>query len=481
VAWVAERKNVLSTCFWLLTTFVYALYAERPGLPRYAVLISVFTLGLMAKPMLVTLPFTLLLLDFWPLRRMPFAWGEGNTPRIPLATAKAPRLRELIMEKIPLLFLSLLAAYLAKSSLRFSDTEVPFEAISLSLRLQNAIVSYVTYLAKVIWPSHLAMFYPFPPSIPWETTLLSVLVLCGITICAVIAVRGRPYLLVCWLWFLGTVVPVSGIIQAGLWPALADRWAYIPSIGLFVAIIWSVSDLIERRLPNRAGYAAVMAGLVIAGLTYAGHRQAAVWENDIILYQNAVEKVERNYLAHNNLGAALYAAGREEEALSHLHESKRINPWYSFPYYNIGLFAFNQKQYDEAETLFAKAVDLNPQFGVAHMYLADTMMNTENLAKAFHHYQIALKSGVNDKKIHNQLGIILLKIGKIEGAIRSFHEALQLDPEFPEACNNLGFTYLKIGKIGNSIRYIEKSLAINPDNPMTLENLQDAIISLDFG
>jgi Tfp pilus assembly protein PilF len=325
------------------------------------------------------------------------------------------------------------------------------------------------------------VFYPFPHSIPWDKTLLAVLVVLGFTITALIFIKERPYLLVCWLWFLGTVVPVSGIIQAGLWPALADRWAYIPSIGIFVAIIWGGHDLIESRWPNRTNHGAVAAGLVIAVLTYTGHRQAAVWENDFRLYQNAIEKVEQNFLAHNNLGAAFFAAGREEEGINHFHESKRINPWYYFPYYNLGIYAFNQKQYGEAEAYFAKAVDLSPQFGMAHMFLGDTLMITEKLEKAIYQYQLALKSGLKDKKIHNNVGIILLKMGKIEGAIRSFKEALRLDPEFSEACNNLGFSYLKVGKIGNSIRYIEKSLTISPNNPMALENLKDVLTSLDFG
>jgi tetratricopeptide (TPR) repeat protein len=309
VAWVAERKDVLSGFFFAATLFAYAGFVRRPTARRYCLVVAVYLLGLMAKPMLVTMPFLLLLLDYWPLRR----------PR----TADAPSLGRLLAEKSPLLAMAAAAAALtvfAQDAAMQSTDQFP-----LAARLGNAAISYLAYIRQLFWPSGLALLYKLPAAgLPWWQALVAGAALAGITVAA-IAVRGRrPYLLVGWLWYLGMLVPVIGLLQVGL-QARADRYTYLPQIGLVLALVWWVADLTAQWKHQRPILAAAAISLIVV-LSWCAREQASYWRDGVTLYTRALNCTEDNQTAHCNLGNCLRRMGRNEEAAEHYREVLKLNP-----------------------------------------------------------------------------------------------------------------------------------------------------------
>jgi Tfp pilus assembly protein PilF len=481
VAWVAARKNLLSTTLWMLTTWVYICYAKKPGMTRYLILTLVFLLGLIAKPMLVTLPCTLLLLDFWPLRRLRFAVQEFNLDglqAIGFSFSAARRPWGLVVEKFPLLLLSLLVSWLASDSMKYTGSVIPFEAVPLTLRIQNALVAYVTYIAKIIWPAHLAVFYPYPEAVSSLQTGLAVLLLIGVTAYAFLCRPKRPFFIVGWLWFLGTLVPVSGIIQVGLWPALADRWAYIPSIGLFIIIVWGGHEYLRRwrAQPARGGVASV-AMVIIILLGMVSHRQVAVWESGISLFEHALDHTEGNFVAHNNLGAELYRQERLEKALFHFHEAVRINPNYFFAYNNIGIDSLKLERFEEAEKWFAKALAVNPRFADGQKQMAATKFKLRKVKEALDHYSIAVEIDPQDKTVHNDFGCVLMAIGQTDRAAHFFRNALRLDPDYADANHNIGVAYFYMGQGQNATHHFKKALALKPEYARKQQILKDVPVS----
>jgi Tfp pilus assembly protein PilF len=481
VAWVAARKNLLSTTLWMLTTWVYIYYTKNPGMARYLTLTLVFLLGLLAKPMLVTLPCTLLLLDFWPLRRLRFAVQEPSPGGLQAcgSSCSAPRRQwGLVMEKLPLLFLSLLVSYLATDSMKHTGVVIPFEAVPLALRVQNALVSYVTYIAKISWPARLAVFYPYPEVLSSWQTGLAVLLLIGVTAYACLGIRKRPFFIVGWLWFLGTLVPVSGIIQVGLWPALADRWAYIPSIGLFIVIVWGSHEYLRLWSVQAArGGVATVALVIIISLAMVSHRQVVIWGNGISLFDHALEHTEGNFVAHNNLGAELYRQERSANALFHFHEAVRINPNYFLAYNNIGIDFLSHEKLEDAETWFAKALAINPIFADGHKKMAATKFKLKKVKEALDHYSIAVEIDPQDKTVHNDFGCVLMAIGQPGNAVHFFRNALRLDPDYADANHNIGVAYFYLGQGENATQHFEKALAIRPEYAQKQQNLKDGLVS----
>ncbi|MBW2440644.1 MAG: hypothetical protein JRH12_09235, partial [Deltaproteobacteria bacterium] len=266
VAWVAERKNVLSTFFMMLTLLAYGFYAAKPGLVRYLMLVALFVLGLLAKPMLVTLPFVLLLLDYWPLGR--FSVRDATVKR-------SDRVLSLILEKVPLFLLSGLSVIASSVSVQAIKS---LEAVPMTMRLGNALVSYMKYMGKMFWPFNLAVFYPYPQSISAGQLLGSIIILVMVSGFAIFLLKQHAYFAVGWFWYLGTLVPVCGLVQAGLWPAMADRWAYVPLIGLYIAIVWGIAELVEKH-PSCRKPISVTAILVIGILCATTWLQLGYWKN----------------------------------------------------------------------------------------------------------------------------------------------------------------------------------------------------------
>jgi hypothetical protein len=328
VAWVAERKDVLSTLFMLLTLMAYTAFVRRGGVGRYAAALVLFALGLMSKSMLVTLPFVLLLLDFWQLGRLRRGSTSGKIP-----------VGKLVLEKIPFLLLSMLASaatFLAQSR---SGATAAVESFPLDQRIANAFVACVFYLRKTLWPAGLAVFYPHPSTlgehIPAVSWIPAATVLVLISAFVVRERRRRPYLLFGWLWFLGTLFPVIGIIQVGS-QAMADRYTYVPLVGIFVAIAWGAAELLERLRVPRAARVALCAGCLVP-LSAAAHSQSDYWVDGIHLYRHAIAVTERNWLAWNNLGMQFLSASDDSRAAAAFHEAVTIKPDCAIGWYNLGV------------------------------------------------------------------------------------------------------------------------------------------------
>jgi len=363
VAWVAERKDVLSTFFWLLTMWVYAHYAERPTFDRYLLVLLSFALGLMAKPMLVTLPFVLLLVDYWPLGRLQLgqSCNDGN-----LRIKKSSAFR-VVWEKIPFFVLAAMSGVLTLLAQQKAGALRTLDIIPLKIRTANALVSYISYIGKMIWPHNLAVFYPHPGIVPmWQAVGagLSLICLCVLSVMFVRAGRRFPHLAVGWLWYLGTLVPVIGLVQVGS-QAMADRYTYVPLIGLFIMISWGFYDLV-RGWKNRRMVLAISTGVVLLALMACTWSQVRLWKNSTLLFKHALNVTDNNYKARNLLGIASERQGRLKEALRHYSEALRIKPEYADAHNNQGVALARQGRLKEAISHFSEALRIKPDYVDAH-------------------------------------------------------------------------------------------------------------------
>jgi hypothetical protein len=355
VAWVANRKNILSAFFWILAMWSYAQYARRPNVTRYFTVFFGMLLGLLAKPTVVTLPFVLLLLDYWPLGRYSPA-GSGQAEGRCFQGHPPGRL---ILEKVPLIALSAASFTVSYMSSRHMGILIPAEVLPLGLRIQNALASYLVYVEKLFLPLDLAVFYPFTKTLDvWKIVATSILLL-AITALAVHFARRRPYFAVGWFWYLGTLIPVIGIVQQGLWPAFADRFAYIPLIGLFIAAVWGFSDLVERMQVSRTLCLAT-AFLAVLGIGAGAWVQTGYWKNSVTLFKRAVDVTKNNPLAHYNLGVALWNSGRFNEGLYHCKEALRLNPDDESAHLEVGSALIHLGRWEDALPHFREALRINP-------------------------------------------------------------------------------------------------------------------------
>ncbi len=429
VAWVAARKNVLSTFFWMLTILLYIRNSERPATVRYLLVLGSFALGLMAKPMLVTLPFVLLLLDFWPLNRFQLS-NSGE---------KDASILRLLLEKSPLFLLSAVSIWLSSFSLhRFGDL-VPAEAVPLSLRISNALVSYVVYIAKMMLPLNLTCYYPFPEQIPLWHVVGSACLLVAVSFACLKTFRHKPYLLIGWLWYLGTLVPVIGLVQAGLWPAIADRFVYVPYIGLYIIMAWGGADLVRKMLLNKTLIATAVGGILLIFIILSWS-QTRYWKNSIVLFKHAVAVTTDNFLSHYALGFAYDQRGMPDKSIEHYSESLRING-------------------DQVDVHFNLAIMLN---------------RAGNSAGAIDHYREVLRLEPDDVQALNNLGNIFFRQGKLDEAIAQYRTILQYKPGYVKAYNNLGAAEVRKGNYRKAVVHFQKALTLNPDDPQTKKNLEKA-------
>jgi tetratricopeptide (TPR) repeat protein len=478
VAWVTERKNVLSTLFWMLTMWTFVHYVERPKLNKYLLVLLFFALGLMAKPMVATLPFVLLLLDYWPLRRFQFGKSDDKRPQINKSTifsfSKSPSFL-LIMEKVPLIAISALCIYLSSLSARHFGIVISTDLVPMKLRIANALVSYVSYIGKMIWPQDLSIFYPYPSSLPiWQSVGAGLLLVC-ISVMVILVARRYQYLAVGWLWYIGTLVPVIGLMQVGLWPAMADRFTYVPLIGLFIMVAWGVHDL-SVRWRYRSIVLAILTGAVLSALITRTWFQLHYWQNDIKLYKHALEVTTNNFVMHNNLGLHLLEQRRFEEANYHYYEALRINPHYVKTHYNLANALGNQGKIDEAIMHYKKALQIDPKHVNAHNNLGLVFAEQGKLNEAIGQYAEALRIRPDHLGAHNNMGMALLKKGKLKEAIGHYEEALRIDSNSAEAHNNLGDALSRLGKVKDAIIHFNEALKAQPDNDNIHYNLANALV-----
>ena len=396
VAWVAERKDVLSAFFWFLTLYLYANYVAKPKPARYLLALLSFVLGLMSKPMLVTLPAVLLLLDYWPLER----YRQGERPP---ETGRPARMAALVKEKIPFFALSLLSGAVTIYAQHQGGAMSTLEAASPQLRLANALTAYVRYLGKTLWPGDLAVFYPYPLAIPLWQVAGSLLVLLLVSAAVVLAGRRRPYLVLGWFWFLVTLVPVIGLLQVGA-QSMADRYTYIPAIGLFIMAAWGVPDLLSG-LKQAKAVLALLAAVVILASAALSYQQLAYWQDSITLYRHALEVTTDNSMMHLNLGSTLAAKGDIDAAIAEFQESVAINRNNFDAFNNLGLAYSGKGDLDAAIREYQQALLIKPEYPGGH----------------------------------NNLGVAFGKKGNLDAAILEFQEALQINPRFKDAQANLEF------------------------------------------
>jgi tetratricopeptide (TPR) repeat protein len=428
VAWIAERKDVLSTLFLMLALLAYLRYVRRPGAGRYGVLLLLFALGLTAKPMLVTLPFLLLLLDFWPLNRVP---AEGAARR--RLTPDFPRLeratwKRLVLEKLPLLAISAASSWATLAALRGGQAVKSVEQMPAAARLANAALAYAGYVGKMLWPDDLAFFYPYPAEISLWKLGLAVVVLAAISVAAVRFARTLPYLFTGWFWYAGMLVPVIGLVQVGA-SAMADRYTYVPLVGLFVALTWGSDDLLSgwRR---RALAVVPVAALVLLALVLASRAQLKHWSSSSALYAHALEVTEGNYAAHDLLGAEEFRQGRSEAAIRHYREALRAAPTYAVAHNNLGIALAAQGRFEEAIRHFRAALQSNDDNAEAQKNLGLALFNLRQIDEALEHLETALRLEPGDPEIHHHLGNLWLSQGDAERALQFYREALRLAPEW---------------------------------------------------
>jgi protein O-mannosyl-transferase len=418
VAWVSERKDVLSACFWFLTLWLYVRYAERPGTGRYLAVALGFCLGLMAKPMMVTLPFVLLLLDYWPLARL----GQRG--------------RKAIWEKLPLLGLAGAAAAIAYLAQKHGDAVnlVPLEA-----RLANATHSYTLYILQTFWPARLAFFYPYPRDFAFAfLPLLAGGILLAVVTTGVIVLRRRaPYLLMGWGWFVVTLVPVIGLVQVGD-QAHADRYMYIPMVGLLVMLIWGAAEILEKlrakMLAIPLAAAACLASAVVSWV------QVGYWRNSETLFRRALTVTNDNKIANNNLGNYLMASGRLSEALPYFETAVRIDPEFALARNNLGTALGKMGRVPDAIAQLQIAVRLWPDAPDPHTNLGTALASAGRLPEAAAEFEAALRMNPNDAVVQSNLGLALSGIpGRLPDALRHLEEAdrLRPDPELEQAIAHL--------------------------------------------
>jgi Flp pilus assembly protein TadD len=440
VAWAAERKDVLSTFFWMLTMVAYISYVNRPSGKRYVLILVTFFLGLMAKPMLVTLPFVLLLLDYWPLNRFQPRATTASAVNQPVGFRsfgddKWPTLKAVI-EKVPLLLLSLLSCLVTVMAQQKAGAVSTLGIVPLKLRIANGLVSYVAYMGKMIWPLDLAVFYPYPGSELhiWEPAAAGLFLLMVSTVALWCAHRCR-YVLVGWLWYLGTLVPVIGLVQVGE-QAMADRYTYVPLIGLFIVVVWGFADLVKRWRALRL-MASVTAVVMVLALMVGSWLQVGYWKNSVQLFKHALDVTSNNYVAHYTLGNALAAQGNLAGAISQYHKALEITPDFAEAHNNLGNALAMQGNLTGAISQYLKVLQLNPDHAEAHRNLAVALDRQGKHQEALQHYVEALRISPHDAQSHNNLGVALAEQGRFKEAVAHFTEALRIDPNFMEAQRNL--------------------------------------------
>ncbi|MES0397510.1 MAG: tetratricopeptide repeat protein [Syntrophobacteria bacterium] len=440
VAWAAERKDVLSTFFWMLTMVAYVHYVNRPGGKRYLLVLITFSLGLMAKPMLVTLPFVLLLLDYWPLNRFKPRAVTGSVEDQPLGFRssgddKSPILKA-VMEKTPLFLMSLFSCVVTVMAQQEAGAISTLEIVPFKLRIANGLVSVVAYMGKMIWPQDLAVFYPHPVSDLqiWKPVVAGLFLLILSTVALWVAQRCR-YVLVGWLWYLGTLVPVIGLVQVGE-QAMADRYTYVPLIGLFIVVVWGFADLV-KGWRSRRWVVSVSAAVMVLALMAGSWLQVTHWKNSVRLFKHALDATSNNYVAHYTLGNALALQGNLTGSVSHYNKALQIHPNFAEAHNNLGNALALQGNLTGAISHYNKALQINPDHAEAHRNLAVGLDRQGRHQEAIQHYAEVLRISPHDAQSHNNLGVALAEQGRLKEAVAHFTEALRIDPHFKEAQRNL--------------------------------------------
>ncbi len=475
VAWIAERKDVLSGLFFILALGAYTHYSRRPfSVFRYALVLGLFGLALMSKPVVVTLPFVLLLLDYWPLRRFASPLMADEYYRSSLHSQfPIKTVRRLVVEKLPFFLLAIGSGIFAIHAQRAVGAASLLH-VPLPARIGNALVSYTAYILNLFWPADLAVFYPYQTTLPAWQVAGAVVLLAGITILVWVAARRCPWLPIGWLWYLGMLLPVIGIVQVGA-QARADRYTYLSFIGLFLMVTWTIGDLCPPWRHRKLMLGVLMA-IVLAILTACTSIQMSYWRNSESLWTHALACTSDNFIGHNNLGNALLQNGKVDDAIAHFKKAMEIQPDYAGAYDNLGI-AFCQKgRVDGAIACYQKALQINPADAEACYNLGNALLKVGQADDAMVHFQKALKIKPDFAEAHNNLGNALLQKGQVDDAMVQFQKAMEIKPDSAEACYNLGNALLQQGQVDDAMVQFQKALEIKPDYAEACYHLGNALI-----
>ena len=488
VAWLMERNMLLCTLFWLLTMLFYIQYTDKPNITRYSLVILFFTLGLMSKSMIVTLPFILLMMDYWPLKRFQFQQNLYNERFDINLVIDRSKIFLLVLEKTPLFILSLglsLTVFNLADGYEGTDN---MAIVSFLGRLNNGVVSYLEYLGNTIWPKGLAVLYPHPLNTlaTWKGILCGV-ALVGITFFSIRLIKKFPYFAFGWFWYLGVLFPASGIfVQVGGELAMADRYAYLPLIGVYIIIAWGFSDLIAN-LPQKKKILSIAFGIIISLLMATTWVQLSYWKNSIDLFERAIRVANNKYpnfknpnhaLLYNHLGMAFVAMGKFEESISPYEMAIKISPNLAMAHTNLGISHFSMGNIEEAISHYNTAIKLNSNHAHGHYNLGIVLSTLEKFGEAILHYKKAIKIQPDYYAAHNNLGLVLEKNGEIHEAISNYQKAITIKPDYVAAHSNLGNNLFSLGKYEEAIAHFKIVIRLRPDFVPAHNNLGNALFSL---
>jgi Flp pilus assembly protein TadD len=490
VAWVAERKDVLSGVFFMLTLLAYANYAraERPSIGKYLLVVIAFALGLMCKPTLVTVPFVLLLLDYWPLKRWRGAGsreqGAKSGARRGKSQGRAPSASQhfsvsafssLVVEKIPLFVLSAascVATLLAQGQALEKSVKLTFIE-----RLANAVASYATYLSQMFYPVHLAVLYPYSNgNLKFAEVILDLGLLLALSVIFFLWHRKYPFLLTGWLWYLGMLVPMIGLVQVGL-QTRGDRYTYLPQIGLYILVAWGATELF-RKWRLRPAIPAVAATTIVVALTACTYHEVSFWQSGETLWKHVIDNTSNNYTAHYSLGSELLRKHQLDPAVAEFDKALRINPDYADAEMNLGVAFLQKGDLDGAISHTQKAVQIDPKYFEAQYNLGNLLLERGQPDQAISHYQEAVAARPNYAQAHNSLAVALAQKGQLDQAVAEFEEALRLKPDYVEAQTDLGNALASRREFAEAIPHYLEALRLNPNFPQVHYNLGYALLQL---
>ena len=472
VAWVAERKDVLSATFWFGTMLAYLKYSEyvdkgkSKAAASYILALFLFACGLMSKPMVVTLPFVLLLLDYWPLKRLMLPGGamdenKGITPG------------RLFLEKVPFFLFSIISSCITFRVQKAGGAVTKIDVLPVLTRIENAFISYPRYIGKMFWPADLAVLYPHPWKWSLWAAILAAIFVIGISAIAVWQIKSRRYIAFGWFWFLGTLVPVIGVVQVGM-QSIADRYTYIPYLGIFIIIAWGIAEL-SARFPGTKVAASISGSIIIlacAGLTW---KQAQFWKNSGTLFSHAVAVTDRNFLAHNNLGDYLSKQGDHENAIKHFQQALTIYPQFDLAWHSIAYSLANRGRLAEAIVHYERAIKLNPNNPGYFNNYGNALGSVGRDSDAIVQYFRAAELDAENEDAYNNLGVSLAMTGKVAEGIEHLHKAIRLNPRNPSAHSNLGNAYAVQGRTDDAIAEYEIALRLRPDDAQAHNNIANAL------
>jgi tetratricopeptide (TPR) repeat protein len=456
VAWVAERKDLLSTFFWMMTTLLYVWYAKDPGVNRKLLVIFFYILGLMAKPMLVTLPFVFLLLDFWPLERLK-SGSHGKAEKSP----PWQQSRALILEKIPLFIITIVFS-IVTFIIQNVDRHPGSFGHSLDERLATSLISYIHYLIKTLWPFNLSVFYPYPDSYGIWQAAGAVIFLAGTSFWTLKAAQRYPFLPVGWFWYIGTFLPVIGIVQVGA-HAMADRYTYVPLIGIFIVFVWGINELLSNRRHQKTVAIALTSVFIVFFMT-ASFIQIRYWQNSTLLFENALRSTKNNYLAHNNLGNIYFRNGLIDEALNCYVNAIQIKPGYAVAHGNLGAVLVRKGKIQQAINQFNLALAIDPGQHHARQNLKNTLIARESMMEDIPDIEKKTQSDPENYHLLFELGAMYQSLGQSGMAINRYKRILLKKPQFAPALEGLAGIYAESGKDQEAIAFYKKILEIQPQN-----------------